>query len=102
MDKVEQAMQLLDKAIYTFTKKWMNRFMWCFILWISASYVLAFLGKEAIAESLSQTVMSGGVALFSGYMLKAFFETWSAERNKLKARATEVKVVEKKEAIAND
>lgn len=77
-------MKKMDKRIYTFTKTWINRLMWLFVIWISLTYVLAFMGRESIVETLSQDVMTGGVVLFAGYMLKAFFETYSEEKNKYK------------------
>ena len=77
-------MKKIDKTIFTFTKEWVNRRMWMFVVWISLTYVLAFMGKESIAESLSQDVMTGGVVIFAGYMLKAFFETYSEEKMKYK------------------
>lgn len=73
-----------DKIVLTFTKKWVNRLMWLFVIWISLTYVLAYLGREDIAEALSRDVMTGGVVLFGGYMLKAFFETYSEENLKYK------------------
>ena len=74
----------------TFTKKWVNRLMWLFVAWISLTYILAFCGREAIAETLSESVMTGGVAVFLGYMLKAFFETFSEENVKVKRESMKV------------
>lgn len=73
-----------DKTVLTFTKKWVNRLMWLFAIWITLTYVLAFMDREDIAEALSQDVMTGGVAVFLVYMLKAFFETYSEENLKYK------------------
>lgn len=46
------------------------------------SYVLAFLGKEQIAESLSTTVAEMIVGVMLGYFLKALFETFFEKREK--------------------
>lgn len=70
------------KPLKTFTKKWTERLLVLFIIWISLTYILAFMGKESIAETLSQDVMTGGVAVFLGYLLKAYFETYSEEKLK--------------------
>ncbi|GEM_PF-5879671 len=80
-----------DREVYTFTKKWVNRLMWFFVIWISLSYVLAFCGRDQIAESLSQTVMTGGVAIFAGYMLKAYFGTYSKENLRYKEKVMKIK-----------
>lgn len=66
----------------TFTKKWVDRLLWFGCIWISLSYVLAFLGREQIAESLSETVATVIIATILGYLCKAFFETREEERMK--------------------
>ena len=79
-------MKKLDKNIYSFTKLWVGRLLIFFMACIASSYVLAFIGREQTLESLSQTVMTAGMAVFLGYLLKSFFETFSEEHNKLKER----------------
>lgn len=74
-----------DKLVQTFTKKWVDRLLPYFMLCIATSYVLSYLDKNPL-EQLSITVMTGGIAIFLGYMLKAFFETYSEEKNKLKEK----------------
>lgn len=49
---------------------------------LQLSYVLAFIGKEQIAEQLSITVVSTIVPVMLGYFLKALFETFFEEREK--------------------
>lgn len=44
---------------------------------IGFSYVLAFLGREQIAESLSQTMVTAIIGTFIGYAAKSYFETKS-------------------------
>jgi hypothetical protein len=73
-----------DKQLLTFTKVWVSRLLWFGCGWVSLSYLLAFLGKEQIAETLSERVVVVIVATILGYMLKAFFETFPEEHNKLK------------------
>lgn len=72
-----------DKTVLTFTKKWVGRLMLFFMTCIASSYVLSYLEKDPL-ESLSERVMLSGLAVFMGYMLKAFFETYSEENIKLK------------------
>ena len=66
----------------TFTKKWVDRLLWFGCIWISLSYVLAFLGMEQIAESLSETVATVIIATILGYLCKSYFETREEERMK--------------------
>ncbi len=68
----------------TFTKVWVSRLLWLGCVWITLSYVLAFLGAMQIAESLSSTVASVIIATVLGYLCKAFFETREAERLRYK------------------
>lgn len=74
---------LNDKYIKTFTKIWVNRLLWFGCIWITWSYILATLGKTDIAEALSQTVAQVIIATTLGYLLKAFFETYSQKKNEL-------------------
>ena len=68
----------------TFTKKWVSRLLLLGCIWITLSYVLAFMGAVQIAESLSSTVASVIIATILGYLCKAFFETREEERMKFK------------------
>ena len=68
----------------TYTKTWVSRLLWFSCIWISLSYVLAFLGKEQIAESLSETVATVIIATMLGYLCKSFFETREEENLKYK------------------
>lgn len=54
-----------------------------FAVWVTLSYILAFLGQVEIAQDLSSQVVIVGIATVLGYMLKAFFETREEEKNKL-------------------
>jgi hypothetical protein len=75
----------------TFTKKWMNRFCWLFCIWVTLSYVLAFLGKDQIAESLSSNVIQFGIASVLGYFCKSYFETKAEKNHELKIKESENK-----------
>lgn len=66
----------------TFSKKWVNRYMWFSMICIGASYVLAFMEKYAIAEALSQTVVTGVIGVMLPYFAKSLMETkWEKEQN---------------------
>ena len=78
-----------DKNVQTFTKKWVARLMPFFCICIAASYVLSYLEKDPL-EDLSKTVMTAGLAVFMGYMLKAFFETFSEENLKYKKAVAKI------------
>lgn len=84
MKIIKRIEQLQKNKEYTFTKKWVTRILWFGSIWISLSYVLAFMGRESIAEGLSQTVATVVIATIIGYLCKAFFETHSEENLKYK------------------
>lgn len=60
--------------------------MWFATIWVTLSYVLAFMGRTEIAETLSGDVVKIVIATTLGYLLKAFFETYCEKKNELKER----------------
>ena len=66
-----------------FSKKWLTIIMICSIVWISFSYILAFMDKAEIAQELSDGIVKVVIAALLGYFLKSFFETREEEKNKL-------------------
>ena len=66
----------------TFTKKAVVAILAVSLVDLQLTYVLAFMGKEQIAESLSSTIASMVVGVMLGYFLKALFETFFEEREK--------------------
>lgn len=69
-------------GLKTFTKKAVSAILIISLVDLQLSYVLAFLGKEQIAESLSSTIASTIIGVMIGYFLKALFETFFEEREK--------------------
>lgn len=63
-------------------KKWFEtntkRLVWWFAInstiWIYMSYILALIGRDDIAESLSKVIVTEIIAVILGYMLKALIE----------------------------
>ena len=68
--------------------KWLTTFSKRAVFWVllismvdmQLSYILAFLGKEQIAETLSSTIADVIVGVMIGYFLKALFETFFEKR----------------------
>ncbi len=75
--KIEKIQNNSIRKEYTFTKKWVTRLLWFGVIWISLSYVLAFMDKPLIAEELSRQVADVVIATILGYLCKAYFETHS-------------------------
>ncbi len=73
---------ILERKSTTFTKRWVSRLLWFGCIWITLSYVLAFIGSVQIAESLSSTVATVIISTILGYLCKAYFETREEERLK--------------------
>ena len=67
----------------TFTKIIVIAYSILFAVWVTLSYILAFMGQVEIAQDLSSQVVIVGIATVLGYMLKAFFETKEEEKIKL-------------------
>jgi len=66
----------------TFTKKAVAVILIFSLIDLQLSYILAFMGKEQIAESLSSTIANTIIGVMLGYFLKALFETFFEEREK--------------------
>lgn len=47
------------------------------VLWVWCSYILAWYGREDIAEALSKVVVTEVIAVFATYAVKALFENIS-------------------------
>lgn len=77
--------------LQTFTKKAVATILAVSLLDLQLSYVLAFMGKEQIAESLSSTIASTIIGVMIGYFSKALFETFFEEREKRLNKASEEK-----------
>ena len=73
----------MNKNKFTFTKIIVIIYSIFFVIWVSLSYVLAFLDRFEIAQELSSQVVIVGISAILGYMCKAFFETREEEKNKL-------------------
>lgn len=53
---------------------------------IQLSYLLAFLGKEQIAETLSITVVTEIIGVMAVYFVKSFLETKEQEKIRIQER----------------
>jgi len=81
--------QIQERRV-TFSKRWTAIILFMSCIWITLSYILAFLGKEQIAETLSETVANVIIFSFVPYLCKAYFETYANEKNKLKEKELEI------------
>lgn len=70
------------KWLTTFTKTAVTVILVVCLLDLQLSYVLAFMGREIIAESLSSTIAETVIGVMIGYFIKALFETFLEEREK--------------------
>ena len=68
------------KWLQTFSKKAVAIILVVSLIDQQLSYILAFLGKEQIAESLSSEIASVIVGVMLGYFMKALFETFFEKR----------------------
>ena len=68
--------------LMTFTKIVVTAILGVSLVDLQLSYILAFMGKEQIAETLSATIVEMIIGVMLGYFLKALFETFFEEREK--------------------
>ena len=68
--------------LMTFTKIAVTVILGVSLVDLQFSYILAFMGREQIAEALSTTIVEMVVGVMLGYFLKSLFETFFEEREK--------------------
>lgn len=69
-----------QKWLTTFTKRAVAIILIVSLVDLQLSYVLAFLGREEIAESLSSETATTVIGVMLGYFVKALFETFFEKR----------------------
>ena len=73
----------------TYTKKMMSRIITVALIDMQLPFVLAFLGKTNIAETLGGLIVTEIIGVFLVYCAKSFFETREAENNRIAAEQAE-------------
>ncbi|WP_304509267.1 hypothetical protein [Anaerotignum sp.] len=73
----------MRKKKATFSKKAVEWILITALFDLQLSYLLAFLGREQIAETLSITVVTSVIAVMLGYFMKSFKETKEEEKVRL-------------------
>ena len=76
----------------TFTKKSVTAILVAALLDLQLSYILAFMGKDQIAEQLSSTIVEMVIGVMLGYFLKALFETFFEKREKRLNKQLDIEV----------
>ena len=66
----------------TYSKRMVKAIMYVALIDLQLTYILAFLGKEQIAETLSSDICTVIVGVGLGYFMKSFFETREEEKMK--------------------
>lgn len=70
----------------TFTKRAVMVILFVALLDLQLSYLLAFLGREQIAENLSSDITKVIIGTILGYLAKSFFETREEEKVRLEEK----------------
>ncbi|MDD5021800.1 MAG: hypothetical protein PHR82_06715 [Endomicrobiaceae bacterium] len=68
---------LKERREKEYSKRLLNRIITHSILMLWATYGLAYLGREEIAETLSKTIVTSIIAIVVGYLVKSVFENIS-------------------------
>ena len=77
------------KWLQTYTKKAVTIILAVSLIDLQLSYILAFIGKEQIAESLSSQIAGTVIGVMMGYLMKALFETFFEKREERLNRSSE-------------
>lgn len=76
--------------LMTFTKRAVTIILAVSLIDLQLSYILAFMGREQIAESLSTTIVELVIGVMLGYFMKALFETFFEKREKRLNKALKI------------
>lgn len=63
-----------QKKFVTFTKTWVPFILINAVIWVYLSYILAYLGREQIAENLSTQAIVSIISTISVYLIKSYLE----------------------------
>lgn len=75
----------------TYTKRMMSRIITVAIIDMQFPFILAFLGREQIAETMGGLIVTEIVGVFLVYCTKSFFETKESEKVRLQEKFESVK-----------
>lgn len=78
------------KLFETFTKIWVSILMINAIIDMNLSYVLAFLGREQIAETLSIAVVTEIIGVMAVYLIRAFLDTHFEAKDEIEHKKLDV------------
>lgn len=73
----------------TYTKRMMSRIITVAIIDMQFPFILAFLGREQIAETMGGLIATEIVGVFLVYCTKSFFETKESEKVRLQEKKFE-------------
>ena len=82
------------KLFETFTKLWVTILLFVGIIDLQLSYLLAFLGKTEIAESLSIAVVTEILGVSVAYIIRAHFDTRQERKQELNNRMFDAELEE--------
>ena len=77
------------KRYHTYTKKMMERIVNVALIDMQFPFILAFLGKENIAETMGGLIVTEIIGVFLVYCVKSFFESKESEKVRLKEKEME-------------
>jgi hypothetical protein len=73
----------------TYTKEKMNLILNVALVDMQFPFILAFIGRENIAETMGQLIVVEIVGVFFVYCLKSFFETKESEKIRIEEKKLE-------------
>ena len=85
----EEVTKKRPQLFETFTKLWVSILMVVAIIDLQLSYVLAYIGRDQIAESLSVAVVTEIIGVIGIYIIRAFFDTVSEKKHEVTLKQME-------------
>ena len=85
-EQYREYLKLKNRKKRTYTKDKMDRIINVALIDIQFPFILAFMGRENIAETMGGLIVTEIVAVFLVYCLKSFFETNAQENIRLREK----------------
>jgi len=86
----------------TFTKLWVSVLLIVGVVDLQLSYVLAFLGYDQIAETLSVAVVTEIIGVTVAYIIRAFFDTRTEKKQELEEKRLDYVINSETEDISEE
>ena len=89
-DQKSDKKSIKDRLFETYTKVWVSILMIVAIIDLQLSYILAYIGREQIAETLSVAIVTEIIGVMATYIIRSYLESKSIASDELAHKKIDV------------